>query len=910
MTTTKPTGEQLRFRSAKTGDHDLDAYLEAAELGNRTLPDLLSDVFTSEGAVRGNLIELRITAEGQLQYRFGTYANPSAGWLDIANGEVFRVRGPHLTATIYKRLDIVTYNNGTYACVNEHMSSSVVPSATNFVLLFGADIALAAAVRHDSAQSLTSGAQLQARTNIGALAAVSPTFTGTASGVNLSLSGSATVSGPTNLTGNLTANFTTLNGLLTVNANARIGDGSTGSFADLIGAAGSLRYLRFFTGSAAASGLRFGVGLSSAAESGADAGSNLTLQSYSDTGTLLRTDLSLTRATGEWSFGGTLRPSSNNAHALGLSTHRFSNLWTVDLNASGTITGASQTLSGDLTVSGVATFSSALNGATISTTGSATIGGTLTAQSSAAVNGTLTVGTGTGAATLALSGAAGSNRQIPFYSGAVTAANLRWNVVTNAVAESGANAGSNFQINAHTDAGALIGSALSIERATRAVSVGTSLSVGSTLDVNGATTLASLSATSGAFSSALTVSGLFTAGANARIGDTGSASYADIAGAAASERFLRFWTGGFTAANMRWRMGANSVAESGSNAGSNFTIASLSDTGTLLRSDLLIDRATGAWTIAGAVTLNSTLDVTGALNATGAISSSSTVTAAGSARITGNAGTVRGLWVYSGAVATANQRWLIQGNATAEGGSNAGTNLDITAYSDTGTVVGTALRITRSSLAAQFFGNLTTNGTFTCASSGTFDGNVTIGDAASATDFTIRGAAATARQIRFMTGAASLRWVINANSTAESGGGAGTNLDFTAYGDAGAIIGTAFRITRSTLDARFFADLTVDGALTAGGSQVITTAGNGLTKSTATLAIDTNNGGGVGSYYLARNSSGSTVNNNATTAGSNLRAVIWNGSAWVDSAALSGTWRNVSGQNMPNTGFGLFIRTA
>lgn len=42
---TRPTGDQLRFESSKTGNHVLDDYLEAAEKGNRTLGDMLNDLF-------------------------------------------------------------------------------------------------------------------------------------------------------------------------------------------------------------------------------------------------------------------------------------------------------------------------------------------------------------------------------------------------------------------------------------------------------------------------------------------------------------------------------------------------------------------------------------------------------------------------------------------------------------------------------------------------------------------------------------------------------------------------------------------------------------------------------------------------------------------------------------------------
>lgn len=49
-TTTKPTTEQIRFNSTTTGSHVLDDYLSAAEIGERTLPDLLADLFDANGS--------------------------------------------------------------------------------------------------------------------------------------------------------------------------------------------------------------------------------------------------------------------------------------------------------------------------------------------------------------------------------------------------------------------------------------------------------------------------------------------------------------------------------------------------------------------------------------------------------------------------------------------------------------------------------------------------------------------------------------------------------------------------------------------------------------------------------------------------------------------------------------------
>jgi uncharacterized membrane protein len=49
MASTRPTSEQLRFTSSKTGEHSLDTYMEDAEIGNVTLANLLSQAFDASG---------------------------------------------------------------------------------------------------------------------------------------------------------------------------------------------------------------------------------------------------------------------------------------------------------------------------------------------------------------------------------------------------------------------------------------------------------------------------------------------------------------------------------------------------------------------------------------------------------------------------------------------------------------------------------------------------------------------------------------------------------------------------------------------------------------------------------------------------------------------------------------------
>lgn len=135
MAMTRPSGEQLRFASAATGEHVLDDYLEAAEKGGRTLPDLLDDLFNSSGVFNADLFQFRVnTTSRLLQYRVGVFVDPNDGWLDTTS-RIFRNKGAHADATAYELLELVTYNNALYFCTTAHTSSSAIPSGSNFALV-------------------------------------------------------------------------------------------------------------------------------------------------------------------------------------------------------------------------------------------------------------------------------------------------------------------------------------------------------------------------------------------------------------------------------------------------------------------------------------------------------------------------------------------------------------------------------------------------------------------------------------------------------------------------------------------------------------------------------------------------------------------------------------------------------
>ena len=67
MALTRPVGEQLRFESSKSGSHVLDTYLEAAEMGGKTLAALLEQLFNPttgdiepfQMRIQNNVLEFR-----------------------------------------------------------------------------------------------------------------------------------------------------------------------------------------------------------------------------------------------------------------------------------------------------------------------------------------------------------------------------------------------------------------------------------------------------------------------------------------------------------------------------------------------------------------------------------------------------------------------------------------------------------------------------------------------------------------------------------------------------------------------------------------------------------------------------------------------------------------------------------
>jgi hypothetical protein len=132
MGITRPTGEQLRFRSQNTGDHVLDTYLEASEKGGRALTDLLDDLFDSSGTFRAANFEFQFDPSvDKIQFRAGNFASPSAGWTDITT--FFNITGTFNAATTYQNFDLATTSDKDVYIVHGLSSGSTFANEAAFI---------------------------------------------------------------------------------------------------------------------------------------------------------------------------------------------------------------------------------------------------------------------------------------------------------------------------------------------------------------------------------------------------------------------------------------------------------------------------------------------------------------------------------------------------------------------------------------------------------------------------------------------------------------------------------------------------------------------------------------------------------------------------------------------------------
>jgi hypothetical protein len=140
MAETRPKLEQIDFRSARTGTHLLDTYLESAEFGDRTLADLLNDIFDEDsGNVRDNIFEFRVDPTTYaLQVRRGLYLDPEQNWVDVPYGGFFKPRGTYAVGTEYGIHDLIYHQEQLMMVTQGHTAVTTDPDPTKtFTIIFG-----------------------------------------------------------------------------------------------------------------------------------------------------------------------------------------------------------------------------------------------------------------------------------------------------------------------------------------------------------------------------------------------------------------------------------------------------------------------------------------------------------------------------------------------------------------------------------------------------------------------------------------------------------------------------------------------------------------------------------------------------------------------------------------------------
>jgi len=105
-------------------------YLNSAELGNKSLAELLTSIFSEDGEFDG-AVELRVDAASGLQYRVGTFTDEEDGWQNIATIDSLRGRAGLDVGTIeaplfFNRQDIALTTGDTVINYNFDESTDAI----------------------------------------------------------------------------------------------------------------------------------------------------------------------------------------------------------------------------------------------------------------------------------------------------------------------------------------------------------------------------------------------------------------------------------------------------------------------------------------------------------------------------------------------------------------------------------------------------------------------------------------------------------------------------------------------------------------------------------------------------------------------------------------------------------------
>lgn len=199
--------------------------------------------------------------------------------------------------------------------------------------------------------------------------------------------------------------------------------------------------------------------------------------------------------------------------------------------------------------------------------------------------------------------------------------------------------------------------------------------------LSGANTWAASQAVEGTFTASSVITG-----ATLRANQTGNAADATVSMVADAGRYARnvFYTGSLATAGLRWTLGKDAAAESGSNGGSNFVIERFSDTGSSLGNAFYILRQTGDVVSVGNFTVNR-----------------SGAAAQGASIVTVDPGQYASLSYQTGGI----NRWVAGKTNDLESGSSNGSDYAIDRFNDAGVFLGRPVSISRATGVVTFAGD-------------------------------------------------------------------------------------------------------------------------------------------------------------------------------------------------------------